>query len=222
MNKEKGILVIISGFSGAGKGTIVSGLMDNYPEELALSISATTRAPRANEKEGVNYFYVTKERFEEMIARDELIEHAQFVDHFYGTPKAYVEEQMGNNKSVILEIEMQGALQIKQKLPQVCLIFVSTPNAEVLKKRLTERNTESQEVIAKRLAQANQDATYIPEYDYLVVNDDLNQAIADVYSIIRARCEGTEKTVQKFEVSKNQDFINKITEELKGFLKGEN
>lgn len=218
----KGILVVLSGFSGAGKGTIVKELMEQYSDELSLSISATTRAPREGEQEGVHYFYVSKERFEEMIAQDELIEHAQFVGNYYGTPKAYVESQMAASKSVILEIEMQGALQIKKKFPETKLIFISTPDADTLRERLTGRGTETEEVIADRLAQANKDATYMPHYDYLVINDTLDKAVADVHAIIAGECTGNPQSVSSMKISENSEFISKITEELKSFLKGDN
>ena len=145
MNKE-GILIVVSGFSGAGKGTIMKALLERY-DNYALSISATTRNPRPGEEEGKAYFFKTTEEFEKMIAQDDLIEYAMYVGNYYGTPKAYVEEQLCAGKDVILEIEIQGALKVKEKFPNTLLLFVTPPSAEELRKRLEGRGTETQEVI---------------------------------------------------------------------------
>ena len=139
MNK-KGVLIVLSGFSGAGKGTIVKKLLSTY-DNYALSISMTTRNPRPGEEHGREYFFVEREVFEEHIAKDELVEYAQYVGNYYGTPKAYVEEQLANGKDVILEIEIQGALKIKERFPQALLLFVTTKSAEVLRDRLVGRGT---------------------------------------------------------------------------------
>ena len=218
---KDGVLVVVSGFSGAGKGTIVSELLRRHGDKLSLSVSATTRAPREGERDGVDYFFVTPERFREMIERDEFVEYAQFVNHSYGTPKAYVTEQLSAGKNVILEIEMQGALQIRKKYPDTVLIFVSTPSAGILKERLTGRGTESAEVVADRLSQANQDATYMPQYDYLVINDDLDTAVEAVYRVISAVQRGEQEAVSELRMAENIPFTERITRELKGFLKGD-
>ena len=138
---QQGILTIISGFSGSGKGTIVRELMAQHPDEFALSISATTRAPREGEKEGVSYFFKSREAFEQMILQDELLEYAQYVDNYYGTPRAYVDRQLAAGKNVILEIEVQGAMKIREKYPDTLLLFVTPPSAEELKQRLVGRDT---------------------------------------------------------------------------------
>ena len=150
MNKE-GILIVVSGFSGAGKGTIMKALLERY-DNYALSISATTRNPRPGEEEGKAYFFKTTEEFEKMIAKDDLIEYAMYVGNYYGTPKAYVEEQLCAGKDVILEIEIQGALKVKEKFPNTLLLFVTPPSAEELRKRLEGRGTETQEVYYERAA----------------------------------------------------------------------
>mgnify|MGYP000729754057 CR=1 FL=1 len=143
IQKSKGILIVLSGFSGSGKGTIMKELMKKYSEQYALSISATTRSPRPGETDGVEYFFKTKEQFEKMIADDELIEYAKYVDNYYGTPKAYVEEQLEAGKNVILEIEIQGALNIKKMYPDAVLLFIMPPSAEELERRLVGyRNRE--------------------------------------------------------------------------------
>lgn len=134
--ENKGKLVVISGFSGAGKGTLMKALMKEYGDSYALSVSATTRNPRPGEMDGVDYFFVTKDKFEQMIAEDALIEYAQYVGNYYGTPKEYVQQQLDLGKNVILEIEIQGALKIKEKFPDTVLMFVTAPNANELKNRL--------------------------------------------------------------------------------------
>ncbi len=185
MNRKKGVLAVISGFSGAGKGTVVGKLAEKY-EDYVVSISATTRAPREGEKEGVDYFYKTVEEFEEMIEKDELIEYAKYVDNYYGTPRDYVIEQLYLGNDVILEIEMQGALKVKERIPEVSLIFITPPNAEALKVRLFQRGTETEDVIAKRMARAKEECAFMSSYDYIVVNDDLDTCVEEIHSILKA------------------------------------
>lgn len=179
MNR-KGILLVVSGFSGAGKGTLMKELLSRY-DNYALSISATTRNPREGEEDGREYFFRTREEFEKMIAEDALIEHACYVGNYYGTPRAYVEEQLSLGKDVILEIEIQGALQIKKRFPDTLLLFVSPPDAATLKNRLVGRGTETMEVIENRLARATEEANGIEQYDYFIINDDLD---ADRKSVV--------------------------------------
>ena len=147
--KHKGILIVVSGFSGAGKGTLMKQLVHSY-ENYALSVSMTTRAPRPGEEEGKEYFFVTREEFEEKIRQDGLVEYASYCDNYYGTPREYVEKQLEKGKDVILEIEIQGALKIKNKFPTALLMFVMPPSVSELRRRLEGRGTESPEVIAKR------------------------------------------------------------------------
>lgn len=218
---NEGILVVLSGFSGAGKGTIMNRLMERYGDQYALSVSATTRAPRPGEEHGVHYFFLTREEFEEMIAEDALIEYAQYVENYYGTPKAYVQEQLSLGKSVILEIEMQGALQIKEKYPETRLLFVTPPSAEELKNRLVGRGTETDEVIAARLSHACKEAAYMPKYDYLVINDVLEEAVEKVHEIISNECSNNPAAVSEQRVSANINFINQISRELLSFSKGD-
>ena len=144
---KKGILIVVSGFSGSGKGTIMKELLKNY-DNYALSISATTRNPREGEEDGREYFFKTVEEFEKMIAQDELIEYARYVNNYYGTPRDYVESQLLEGKDVILEIEIQGALKVKEKFPETLLLFVTPPDAKTLEERLVGRGTETAEVIA--------------------------------------------------------------------------
>ena len=167
---KKGIIAIISGFSGAGKGTVVGELTKKYG--YAVSVSATTRKPREGEEEGKSYFFKTKEEFEQMIEADELIEYARYVDNYYGTPKAYVMEQINNGKDVLLEIEMQGALKVKEKFPEVSLIFITTPSVKELRRRLEKRGTEG--------------CDYMESYDYIVENAGLEECVASLHGLLQA------------------------------------
>ena len=205
MNK-KGILTVVSGFSGAGKGTIMKELLKKY-DKYALSVSATTRAPRPGETDGREYFFKTKEEFEKMIAQDELIEYASYVNNYYGTPKAYVEEQLVAGKDVILEIEIQGALKVKEKMPDTLLLFITPPSVEELRKRLVGRGTETMEVIESRLKRAGEEAEGMDRYDYLIVNDKLDICVEDVHEIIRG------EHLRSF---RNAEFIEHMKAELKG------
>lgn len=217
---KKGILVVASGFSGAGKGTIMKKLMSEHGENYALSISATTRAPRPGEEHGKDYFFLTTEEFEEMIARDELVEYAKYVSNYYGTPKAYVEEQLEAGKNVILEIEIQGALKIKEKFPDTVLMFITAPSAEELKSRLTGRGTETQEVIDARMSRAYEESLGVESYDYLVVNDDLDACVNLVNDIISKEKSQDVEVMSEHRISANIDFINNMRKELLSFSKG--
>ena len=200
----KGILTVLSGFSGAGKGTAMKRLMEKY-DDYALSISATTRNPREGEVDGREYFFKATEEFEKMIAQDELIEYARYVNHYYGTPRSYVEEQLENGKDVILEIEIQGALKVKEKFPDTLLVFITPPSAKELRRRLIGRGTESMEVIEQRLARAKEDAEGIDDYDCLIVNDDLESCVDELHSVMQN---------EKKKVARNGEFISKIRKEL--------
>ena len=217
---NKGILVVASGFSGAGKGTIMKKLMSEHGEEYALSISATTRAPRPGEEHGKDYFFLTTEEFEAMIERDELVEYAKYVSNYYGTPRAYVEEQLNAGKNVILEIEIQGALKIKEKFPDTVLMFITAPSATELKERLVGRGTETQDVIDARMSRAYEESLGVESYDYLVVNDDLDACVMLVNDIIsKEKAQDTESIVSH-RISANIDFINNMRKELLRFSKG--
>lgn len=203
---NKGILTVVSGFSGAGKGTIMKRLMEKY-DNYALSVSATTRAPRPGEEEGREYFFRTVEEFEKMIAKEQLIEYAKYVDNYYGTPRAYVEEELEAGKDVILEIEIQGALKVKEKFPETLLLFVTPPSARELKDRLVKRGTESMEVILSRMERAREEAKGMDRYDYLVINDVLEDCVDEVHKIIQGEHRKS---------FRNMDFIEKMRQELKG------
>ena len=208
---SKGVLVVVSGFSGSGKGTIMRRLLEKY-DNYGLSISATTRQPREGETHGKEYFFQTTEDFENMIRQGQLIEYAQYVVNYYGTPKAYVEEQRNLGKDVILEIEIQGAMKIKEQYPDTVLLFVTPPSAEELKRRLVGRGTETEDVIESRLVRAVQESEGMDLYDYLVINDDLETCVDEVHAIIQSEHD---------KASRNEEFIERIRKQLKVFVKGE-
>ena len=191
---KKGILAIISGFSGAGKGTVVNRLLEK--ESYAVSISATTRKPRTGEVDGQNYFFRTKDEFEKMIANDQLIEYAEYVGNYYGTPKDYVFKKLDEGFDVILEIEMQA------------LIFITPPSADELKKRLVGRGTETAEQIEKRMSRAVDECPYMNQYDYIVVNDDLDECVDEIHRLLQSIHNAKEN---------QQELINMITEDLKKY-----
>lgn len=210
MNRE-GILIVISGFAGTGKGTIVKELINRY-EQFALSVSMTTRAPRQGEVDGQSYFFVTKEEFEEKISQDGFVEHACYCDNYYGTPKAYVESQLKAGKDVILEIEIQGAMKIKERFPNALLLFILPPSASELRSRLVNRGTETPEVVEKRMLRATEESEGIVNYDYIVVNDEIDKCVEQTFNIIEAA---------HMAPNRNLTFIEKIKQELKDNVKGE-
>ena len=209
--KDKGLLLVISGFSGAGKGTVVKRLLEQH-NDYALSISATTRSPREGEQDGREYFFKSKEEFEKMIEASELIEYARYVDNYYGTPKAYVEEQLEAGKNVILEIEIQGALNIKKMYPDAVLLFIMPPSAEELERRLVGRGTEDEATIKARLQRASDEAKGVENYNYIVINDDVDECVETIDCIVKS---------EKKKAVNNIGLINNIKEELKAYSKGE-
>ena len=208
---NRGILVVVSGFSGAGKGTLMKRLMEKY-DDYALSVSVTTRSPREGEREGREYFFRTREEFKELIAQEQLIEYARYVDNYYGTPKEYVESQLNDGKDVVLEIEIQGALEVKKKMTDTRLLFVTAPSAQELKKRLEGLGTESPELIRNRLERACEEAEGISGYDYLLVNEKLEECVDLMHGIIQS---------EHYRISRQQTFAENIVQELKAFVKGE-
>ncbi|CAM4253132.1 guanylate kinase [Paenibacillus tarimensis] len=182
---RKGLLIVLSGPSGVGKGTVCSVLRQKMPE-LVYSVSATTRRPRQGETEGLNYFFKSKDQFEEMIARDALLEYAQYVDNYYGTPRDFVEKTISEGKDIILEIEVQGALKVKEKFPEGVFIFLLPPSLDELKQRITGRGTETQAVIDHRLTVAREEMSLLRYYDYAVINDEIDAACHRIQSIVTA------------------------------------
>lgn len=209
--KRTGVLMIVSGFSGAGKGTLMKRLLESH-DNYALSISMTTRDPRPGEIHGKHYFFVEKDEFEKTIAEDGLIEYAQYCGNYYGTPKSYVEQCLNEGRDVILEIEIQGALKVKKKFPEAVLVFVTPPSAMELRNRLIGRGTETKEVIDKRLSRAVEEAQGIENYDYIVINDELDRCVEDIHAIVMALHCKTNRSIS---------IIEEISKELNEISKGE-
>lgn len=205
-DKKKGLLIVISGFSGVGKGTVVKKMVEDYG--YSLSVSATTRAPREGEVDGREYYFKTVSEFQNLIDYNGFIEWAQYVDNYYGTPRKFVEEEMAKGHDVILEIEVQGAMNVRQQYPDAVLVFITAPDAASLRDRLVGRGTETEEVIAKRMKRAAEEANDMNQYDYIVMNDTVDECVQRVHSII------VEKRCKK---SYNLEFIDTISQELKNF-----
>lgn len=211
-DQKRGILTIISGFSGAGKGTVVGRLLEKYPERYKLSISATTRSPRNGEEHGVHYFFKSDKEFQQMIENDAFLEYAQYVEHSYGTPRQYVEENLAAGYDVILEIEQQGAFAVKKAVPEAILIFLTPPTIEELERRLRNRKTESDDVIASRLAQACAEAAHVDQYDYIVINDEVEHCVDAVNRLIETEHQRTQFNGAK---------IQELQRDLQPYRKGE-
>ena len=209
--KKQGTLVVVSGFAGTGKGTVMKELLRRF-DSYALSVSATTRKPRPGEVDGREYFFKTLDEFEQMINADEFVEFACYVENYYGTPKKYVEEQLAAGKDVILEIEIQGAVNIKSQFPESLLLFIAPPSADVLRERLVGRGTETPEVIEERLARAVEESRWIERYDYVVVNDNLDECVNNVHQIIQSA---------GWKVSRRLPEVEELRKQISKFSKGE-
>jgi guanylate kinase len=211
ISMSSGLLIVLSGPSGVGKGTVCAELRRRMPE-LVYSVSATTRPPRVGEKEGVNYFFLTREQFQDMIRRDALLEYTEYVGNYYGTPREFVERTIAQGKDIILEIEVQGALQVKRKFPEGIFVFLLPPSIEALKERIIGRGTEAPEVIAHRLAVAAEEIEQVRHYQYAVINDEIEAACARIQSIITAEHCRRERIppqyFQEFERLKSGDPVS--------------
>lgn len=197
---QEGLLVVVSGPSGSGKGTILNLLMKQN-DKVRSSISATTRKPREGEADGVNYFFKSIDEFQEMIKKQELIEWVEYCNNYYGTPKAYIENTKNQGFDVILEIEVEGAVNIKKKYPDCVLVFILPPSFDELKKRIENRGTENDKVIEQRLERAKKEIEYIKYYDYVIINDVLQDAVDNLNSILKS---------ERFKFSRNADILNRL------------
>ena len=182
--KNKGLLLVVSAPSGSGKGTILGEILKD--DSFYYSISATTRAPREGEQDGVNYHFITKEEFEQRIAQGGMLEYAQYCGNYYGTPKKEVEQMRDAGRDVILEIEVEGAMKVRALCPDAVFLFIAPPSVEELRRRLNKRGTEAAEVIEERVSQASRELSYANRYDYIIVNGELEKAIQDFRTVVRA------------------------------------
>lgn len=195
---ERGLLIVISGPSGVGKGTVRKALFELEGHDLVYSISMTTRPPREGEVDGEDYYFVSKEEFLRRIKNDQFLEYAEFVGNYYGTPKDKVDEQIELGKEVVLEIEVQGALQVREKAPDGVFIFIAPPTKEALYRRLLRRGTEKPDMIQQRMDKAEREFPLAHKYDYIVVNDEVTNAADRILAIIRAEHAKTERAIYKY------------------------
>lgn len=195
---QRGLLVVISGPSGVGKGTVRKSLFEMKNHNLVYSVSMTTRPPREGERDGVDYYFVDRKTFEQNIKEDKFLEWAEFVGHYYGTPREKVEQELDAGHEVVLEIEVEGALQVRDKMKEAVFIFLVPPGRKALYDRITKRGTESDELIQKRMAKAEKEFLLAYKYDYIVVNDEVNNAADRIMAIIRAEHARTERTIHNY------------------------
>ncbi len=195
---ERGLLIVLSGPSGVGKGTVRKALFELEGHDLVYSTSMTTRAPREGEVDGEDYYFVSKEEFEQRIKDDKFLEYAEFVGNYYGTPKDKVQEQMEQGKEVVLEIEINGALQVREKAKDAVFVFIAPPTKEALYRRLLRRGTEDPKTIQKRMDKAEREFPLAHMYDYIVVNDEVTNAADRILAIIRAEHAKTERAIYKY------------------------
>ena len=196
---NKGRLIVFSAPSGCGKGTMLAEILKD--NSFRCSISSTTRQPRTGEIDGVSYFFISKEDFQNKISNDEFLEYAEYCENFYGTLKSEVDEYLEKGRNVILEIEVQGAMKVRELRPDALFVFIAPPSVKELRRRLNKRGTESQEVIEKRVAAAITELPYMDKYDYIIVNDALEDAISDFFAVIRS---------EKLKTSAQAEFIEEV------------
>lgn len=197
MKKEKGLLLVLSGPAGVGKGTVCSALRQENTS-VQYSVSATTRSPREGEQDGVNYFFKSREQFEKMIEQDQLLEWAEYVGNYYGTPIEYVRETLNSGQDIILEIEVQGALKVRERFPEGVFIFLMPPSLAELRSRIVGRGTETEDIINKRMTVAREEIDMMKKYDYVVENDQVHLAVERIKSIVTAEHCKRERLIEKY------------------------
>ncbi|WP_332630723.1 guanylate kinase [Halalkalibacter flavus] len=197
MKKDKGLLLVLSGPAGVGKGTVCSALRQENTS-VQYSVSATTRSPREGEQDGVNYFFKTREQFEKMIEQDQLLEWAEYVGNYYGTPIEYVRETINSGQDIILEIEVQGALKVRERFPEGVFIFLMPPSLAELRSRIVGRGTETEDIINKRMTVAKDEIEMMKKYDYVVENDEVHLAVERIKSIVTAEHCKRERLIEKY------------------------
>lgn len=206
---KRGALIVVSGFAGSGKGTITKELIKRY-DNYKFSVSATTRNPRPGEVDGKDYFFVSREQFENMIEKGELLEYTEYVGNYYGTPKSFVEKMLNEGNDVLLEIEYIGAFNAKKVFPEAVLVFLTPPSVQEVYNRLKGRNTETEEVILKRIARGKEEAGIMDKYDYIIVNNDIEESIAELHNTVQC---------SKNAALRNKSFIEELKLEFDEFLK---
>ena len=202
---KRGLLIVLSGPSGVGKGTVRAAIFSKGEQKFVYSISATTRQPRTGETDGVDYFFKTREEFEQMIQNKQLLEYAEYVGNYYGTPLEYVENTLATGKDVFLEIDVQGAIQVRELMPDGVFIFLTPPDLNELESRIVNRGTDSDEVIAKRMKTAREELELMKYYDYSVVNDTVDHAVQKIEAIIQT---------EHLRIIRNLDTIEELEEIL--------
>lgn len=202
---KRGLLIVLSGPSGVGKGTVRAAIFSKGEQKFVYSISATTRLPRTGEIDGVDYFFKTREEFEQMIQNKQLLEYAEYVGNYYGTPLEYVENTLAKGKDVFLEIDVQGAIQVRELMPDGVFIFLTPPDLNELESRIVNRGTDSDEVIAKRMKTAREELELMKYYDYSVVNDTVDNAVQKIEAIIQT---------EHLRIVRNLDTIEELEEIL--------
>ncbi|MEG0614334.1 MAG: guanylate kinase [Oscillospiraceae bacterium] len=196
---SRGLLIVVSAPSGCGKGTILAEVLKN--DNYYYSISATTRSPREGEKDGINYHFLSKTQFEELISNNGMLEYASYCDNYYGTPKKQVDEMLENGKDVILEIEVQGAMKIRETCPDAVFVFILPPSIPELRRRLYKRGTEQEDIINKRVSKAKDEISFADKYDYVITNGELDKAVTDFLTVINA---------EKFRVTRSKKIIDEV------------
>jgi len=206
---KKGVLIVVSGFAGSGKGTVTKELINRY-DSYRFSVSATTRNPRPGEVDGKDYFFISREKFEDMIGKGELLEYTEYVGNYYGTPKSFVEKMLNEGKDVLLEIECVGAFNAKKAFPEAVLVFLTPPSVQEVYNRLKGRNTETEEVILKRITRGKEEAQVMADYDYIIVNNDVEETILELHNTVQCSKNAT---------LRNRDLIESLNSEFDEFLK---